>query len=207
MTPEDLAPPEYELLAEMTHASLGEFLVEYFIRRGSWLTRMHHAMSLATIAAIVGVAWHQGKSWGDALQAFGLAFVSLFVIVLPLHELVHALAYRIGGARDIRWDYSWRMAAAWVMAHRFVADRRTFVFVALAPFVAINAAILLAALVRPGMAVYLLCLLLWHLHGSSGDWGLLNFIWLHREQGFWTYDDADSGKSWFYGRARDRAVP
>jgi hypothetical protein len=105
------------------------------------------------------------------------------------------------GARDIRWDYSPRMLAVWVIAHRFVANARAFTFVALAPFVLINAALIAGAIVWPAFAVFLLFVLLWHLHGSSGDWALLNFVWLHRDRGFWTWDDADAGRSWFYGRA------
>jgi hypothetical protein len=192
---------EHTLLGELTHASLAEFVLEYFLRRGSWLTRAHHAMSLFTVAAIVAVAWTQRRSWGDCLQSFGLAFVTLFVVILPLHEAVHALAYRMVGARDIRWDYSPRMLAVWVIAHRFVANARAFTFVALAPFVLINAALIAGAIVWPAFAVFLLFVLLWHLHGSSGDWALLNFVWLHRDRGFWTWDDADAGRSWFYGRA------
>jgi hypothetical protein len=198
--PERLAPPEFALLAEMTHASLAEFVIEYFLRRRSWLTHAHHAMTIVTVAAAVLVAMRTGRPLKLCVLDFFLALAALFVIVLPIHELLHAAAYRLSGARDIRWDYSLRMAAVWVTAHRFVATARPFVFVALAPFVVINAALLLGAIVFPKLAVFLLFVLLWHLHGSIGDWSLLNFIWLHRERGFWTFDDAEAGKSYFYGR-------
>lgn len=200
VTIDDLASSDYTLLGVLTHASLGKFVVEYFLRRTSWFTRAHHLMSLTTIVAIVVVALRQERSWLYCLESFGAALVVLFVIVLPVHELVHAIAYRLAGARDIRWDYSARMLAVWVVAHRFVADARAFAFVALAPFVVINAALIVAAMIWPAIAVFLLFVLLWHLHGSSGDWALLNFVWLHRTRGFWTYDDADAGRSWFYGR-------
>jgi putative zincin peptidase len=200
VTIDELATGDYTLLGVLTHASLGKFVVEYFLRRTSWLTRAHHLMSLITLVAIVVVALRQERSWLYCLESFGAALVVLFVIVLPLHELVHAIAYRLAGARDVRWDYSARMLAVWVVAHRFVADTRAFAFVALAPFVVINAALIVAAILWPGIAVFLLFVLLWHLHGASGDWALLNFVWLHRARGVWTYDDADAGRSWFYGR-------
>ena len=184
----------------MTHASLAEFVVEYFLRRRSWLTHAHHAMTIVTVAAAVFVALRTARPLKLCVLDFFLALAALFVIILPIHELLHAAAYRLSGARDIRWDYSLRMAAVWVTAHRFVATGRPFVFVALAPFVVINAALIAAAIVFPKLAVFLLFVLLWHLHGSIGDWSLLNFIWLHRERGFWTFDDAEAGKSYFYGR-------
>jgi hypothetical protein len=196
LTPEELHGRDHVLLAEMTHQSLAEFVIEYFLKRTSWLTRLHHLMSLATVIAIIAIA----DSWMRALAGFAFAFLALFLIVLPVHELLHALAYRLAGARDIRWDYSWRMAAVWVIAHRFVATAKPFIAVALAPFVVINAALIAGAIAFPPLAVFLLFLLLWHLHGSIGDWSLLNFIWLHRRRGFWTYDDAVTGKSYFFGR-------
>ncbi|HEX2059169.1 MAG TPA: DUF3267 domain-containing protein, partial [Thermoanaerobaculia bacterium] len=138
----------------------------------------------------------------DCVKAFGIAFVSLFVVILPLHEALHAVAYRMVGARDVRWDYSARMMAVWVIAHRFVVGTGAFAFVALAPFVVLNALLVAGAIVFPQYALLLLFVLLWHLHGCAGDWSLLNFVWFHRARGFWTYDDAEAGVSYFYGRAR-----
>jgi hypothetical protein len=197
LTTAELDSPDYVLLGAMTHVTLAEFVVEWFLRRGSWVTRAHHALSLLTLLAAIFVA----DSFTAAFIAFGIAFGLLFVVILPLHEALHAIAYRMVGARDIRWDYSARMMAVWVIAHRFVADTRAFVFVALAPFVVINALLVAAALLFPKYALLALFLLLWHLHGCAGDWSLLNFVWSHRERGFWTYDDAEAGRSYFYGRA------
>lgn len=198
----DLTPPRYELLAEMTHLQLADFVVQHFFRRRSWVTHAHHAMSLATLAAIVLVALTQDRSFLRCVGDFFLGFAALFVVILPLHELLHAAGYRLAGARDIRWDYSARMVAVWVIAHRFVAGTRAFLAVALAPSVVLNAALIAGAVVFPRYAVLLLFVLLWHLHGSIGDWALLNFVWLNRARGFWTYDDAVAGKSYFYGRAQ-----
>jgi hypothetical protein len=207
VTIEDLSSAHYTLLGELTHASLIEFVVRYFFKRGSWLTRVHHAMSILTVTVIIAIAWIQHRSWLNCLGSFGLALVMLLLFVLPAHEALHALAYRMAGAEDIRWEYSLRMMAVWVIAHRFVANARTFVFVALAPFVVINVVLIVAAILWPSLAVFLLCVLLWHLHGSSGDWSLINFVWLHRARGFWTYDDAVTGRSWFYGRAISAPEP
>jgi hypothetical protein len=201
MNPEDLADAGYELTGELTHATLIEFVVEYFLRRPSWLTWLHHSMSVVTLLVAVAIAWQHGRGFLRPLGEFGLAFLAMLVILLPLHEALHAVAYRLIGARDIRWGYSLRMMAVWVIAHRFVADTRGFVFVALAPFVLINGLLLVLAIAFPERAVFFLFLLLWHLHGCAGDWGLLNFVWLTRERGFRTYDDAVSGKSFFFGRA------
>ena len=201
MSPDELSGSDYELLGELTHASLGDFVLEYFLHRHSWLTWTHHLLSLATLIAALTTAVLQDRGVLRTAVDFTLSLAALFVVILPLHEALHAAGYRLCGARDIRWDYSLRMAAVWVIAHRFVAERRTFVFVALAPFVVLNALLIAGAIAFPAHAVLLLFLLLAHLHGCSGDWSLLNFVWLHRARGFWTFDDADTGKSYFFGRA------
>lgn len=200
VTLNELASPRYELIAELTHAQLVSFVIEYFFRRTSWLTRIHHAMSIATFATIVAVAYTQHRSVLRCLGDFALAFVALFVVILPLHELLHAAAYRLAGARDVRWEYSTRMAAVWVIAHHFVVETRAFLFVALAPFVVLNALLIALAIAFSQYAVFVLFVLLWHLHGSIGDWALLNVVWLHRRRGFWTFDDAEAGKSYFFSR-------
>lgn len=198
---ETLSSGSHPLLGSLDHGTLVAFVIEYFLRRPTWLTRAHHAMSIATLGAIVWIAVEQGRPVLRCLGDFVLALVALFVVVLPVHELIHAVAYRGVGARDIRWEYSARMAAVWVIAHRFVVGRRAFLFVALAPFVAINASLIAGAFLFPAHAVFLLFVLLWHLHGCAGDWSLLNFVLLHRRSGFWTYDDAERGESYFYGDA------
>ena len=200
MTVDDLAPPRYALLREMTHLQLGEFVVEYFFRRLSWVVWLHHFFSLMTLGVIVAVALTQQRSFFRCAGDFLLALATLVIVILPLHELLHAAAYWAVGARDVRWEWSGRMMAVWVIAHRFVVGRRAFLVVALAPFVVLNALLLAGMVVFPHIAVYLLFVLLWHVHGSIGDWSLLNFVWIHRERGFWTFDDAVAGKSYFFGR-------
>jgi hypothetical protein len=88
VNPDRLTPPEFTLLAEMTHASLAEFVIDYFIRKTSWVTRAHHLMSIATVAAVVFVASQTGRSWKACLADLGLALIALFLLVLPVHELL-----------------------------------------------------------------------------------------------------------------------
>ena len=201
MRPEDLHSAEWVLAGEMTHETLAEFVLYWFFKRTSWLSWSHHLMSLAALAAAIAVAVMQHRGVVRTIGDFVLSLVALVIVILPLHEGLHALAYRLIGARDIRWDWSPRMMAVWVIAHRFVVATRGFLFVALAPFVVLNAMLIAAAMLFPAYAVFFLFLLLVHLHGCAGDWSLMNFVWLNRARGFATYDDAVAGRSYFFGRA------
>ena len=183
------------LLESIRHEQLIPFVQEYFFRRTSWVTRLHHTLSIAALVALIGVGI-AGFRAGQFFLQFGLGLAVMIVIVLPLHEALHAVAYRLCGARDIRWAFSWRMLAAYVVADRFVADRRMFFFVALAPFVVITPAALALATVDSTRAILWLTVLLWHTAGVSGDWALLNYYWMQRGREIYTFDE--DGTSYFY---------
>lgn len=191
-----LATRDLVLLDAMPHAALVEFAAEYFFRQTSWIVWLHHATSIATLAVLIAAA--TGAGLRTFAWQFALAFVAFPPIIIPLHELLHALAYRLSGARDIRWSYILRYLAVYVLAHRFVASRGVFVFVALAPTVVINAMLIAAAIAWPSWSVFFLTSLLLHIAGTSGDWAMLNYYWLHRDRVIYTYDDADTGMSYFY---------
>lgn len=72
--------------------------------------------------------------------------------------------------------------------------------VALAPFVAITIVLAGVALAFPSLRPITLGALLLHTGGTSGDWALLNFMRLHRGGEVYTYDDAETGTSYFYRR-------
>lgn len=197
-TIDELRGEGFELLDELRYDDLLTFAARYFFEKTSWVTRLHHALSGLAVAAIVAAALILEIPWLTALAQFALGFAVMFVIVLPIHEGLHALAYWIAGAREIRWKMIWRYLAAYVVAERFVASRRVFFFVALAPFVVITPAAILLAILFPGWSVLWLTVLLWHTAGVSGDWALMNYYWLRRDREIFTWDE--SGRSYFHAR-------
>ena len=89
---------------------------------------------------------------------------------------------------------------AYAIAHNFIADRREFIRIALAPFVLINLLLAVLAVLFVPLRFYLLGVLLIHTAGTSGDFTLLNLFWLNRHQAVYTYDDASEQRSYFYAR-------
>jgi hypothetical protein len=191
---------DFELLDELHYDDLLSFAARYFFDKTSWITRLHHALSLIVLGAIIATIVMRGIHWLTALSQFLLGFIVMFAVVLPLHEGLHAIAYRLAGARNIRWKIIWRYLAAYVVAERFVATRGVFHFVALAPFVVITPLAIGLAVAFPTWSVLWLTVLLWHTAGVSGDWALLNYYWLHRDREIYTWDE--DGKSFFFARVR-----
>ena len=72
-------------------------------------------------------------SYGLAL-AFGL---------IPLHEYIHVLAYKSQGATQTSYDANWKKFYFMAIADKFVANKKEFQIVALAPFVVISLTLLI----------------------------------------------------------------
>lgn len=205
-TIDELHSDAYEELARLRHKEIATFAAEWFWRRPSTFVRLHHATSLAVLAGVVGASFFLWRGVGDWFASLGIAFVGFIVVVLPLHEAIHAAAYRAVGARAIRWSWTSRGLAVYVLAHREVVGRRDFTIVALAPFVTINAMLLAGAVVWRQQSVAILLLLLLHIGGTAGDWALLNFFAVHRDREVFTYDDGDTGETFFFARAGERGL-
>jgi hypothetical protein len=195
---DELRGPGFVQLDSLRHDDLLPFAARYFFDQTSWITWLHHALSIGAVIILVSAGVVLDIPFFAAARQFALGFAAMFLLVLPIHEALHAAAYAACGARRIQWKILWRYLAAYVVAERFVASRAVFLIVALAPFVIITPALIVAAVVWPAWAVFWLTILLWHTAGVSGDWALMNYYWLNRQREIFTYDE--DGWSYFFER-------
>ena len=87
------------------------------------------------------------------------------------------------------------------LADKFVASKREFEIVALAPFLVISTALLLILpFANNNGQITIFAILLAHTAMCSGDFGLLSFFEYHKEKEPVTYDDVANKVSYFYGR-------
>lgn len=198
MTPSSIqSNPAATLIADVAHDDLAALVNTYYWQKQSWVVWLHYAFSLAILAVIARVALLNNYGVDDWLTGFGLAVIG-FVVLIPIHEALHGLVYKLLGAQDVRFKVALRQFMAYAIAHNFAANARQFFWVAVTPFVVINAALILAAVLLPPFSFYFWCTLLIHTSGTSGDWALLNLMWLNRGRPFYTWDDADAHRSYFY---------
>lgn len=194
---------EFELLTELGHTDLAPFVAEYYWRRKSWVTLLHYAFSAAVLGTWIFVGLQERYSVDEWLSRFGAAVLA-FIVLVPIHEFIHGAVYRANGAKDVRFSGSLRQFYAYAVAHNFVADRVVFAWVALAPFVIITAALALAAALIEPLRFLLLGALLLHTAGTSGDFAMLNYLWMNRRREVYTFDDAAERKSYFYAQIAPR---
>ena len=198
LSPSELSDPaRFRLLLTIQHASILPFVQEYYLVRRNWVVWSHYLLSVLCFAAVFWEGIASRASSAAWFKALGLAALG-FILLIPLHEGIHGLVYRAQGARDVRFGGSLRIMAFYAVAHDFVVGPSEFAWLALAPFLVINGALLGLVLFSPGLRLTALVLSLLHLSAVSGDWAMLSFLWEHRGAAVYTYDDADRRISYFY---------
>ncbi len=191
----------YRPFAELEHAQLVQFTRDH-IRPGTPVSTGYWLLN-AALAGFIGFQLLRPRDapLPEVLLGLGVGFFVFFVVLLPLHELIHGLGYKLVGAKAVSYHADWRKLTFYAAADGFVASTREFCGVALAPFTIINAGLVLGyVLAEPPVAWVCLGALWLHTGGCAGDFALVNFLYKHRRQALVTYDDVGAAKSFFYAR-------
>ena len=155
----------------------------------------------AALLGIVAAVWSRaGLPAIDAFSMLAMGMCGGYVVLLPVHEYVHAAAYRLMGAPSARVHYLLRDLTAFCTAPDYVMTGHQFLFVALAPFVVVNAGLVaMASLAPPGApALAAIGALLLHVGACSGDIAFVEYVWRHRSAPLYTYDEGQSLRMHFY---------
>lgn len=187
----------FQQLLSMRHTDILLFVGEYYLRRRNWLIWLNYLLNLGCLFWTLAVGVLQGTSTASWLIQLGLALL-VWVLLIPLHEAIHAAVYWLMGSRDIHFGGSLRLMYFYAVAHNFVINGRELVWLALAPFLVINGCLLVLALFSPEQRLFALILSLLHLSAVGGDWAMLGYLWEHRGEEIYTYDDVEAHMSYFY---------
>lgn len=201
--PQDLARLGYEQLDELDHTDLIPFVQENLRRRNLW-SIFYWCTNIIGILGILYLFWESTNvddfGFWDGLKYGGLG-VAASLLLIPTHEGIHALAYRIVGAKKTSFDANWRQFYFMAIADKFVANRREFQIVALAPFVLITLGFMLPSFVLSlPWRFGIWALVLTHASFCAGDFGLLSYFAFRRHWDLATYDDKANKISYFFGK-------
>ncbi|RZJ29250.1 MAG: DUF3267 domain-containing protein [Flavobacterium sp.] len=195
----DLEQKGYRPLEKMEHSQLMSFVTPY-LNKTNWATIVFASVSiifLISIALFSVVVIHLERSAFCLLYVFG-GFLAAYALI-PIHEFIHAIAYKIVGARTVLYDVNLKKFVFLTIADNFVASRKEFTIVAAAPFVVITSALfLLLIFFRIHLQLFVLGMLFIHTLFCIGDFGLMSFLASHKEKKVVTYDDKASKQTLFY---------
>jgi len=206
LTPENLQnESEFELLKEVSHQNLREFIVEQ-IHEEKYIIRIYSIYQVVmmilfafilTRSIVLSIKVHH-----EAILAIGMAVVFSLSALIVIHELLHALAYLVTGSRKISFGFIPKKFIFYALADRQVIASRAFHLVALTPFVIVKLICMIGLIefFNEPLMYFFLSIMCLHSLFCAGDIAMLAFYNLHREKEIYNYDNRSEGKTYFYIR-------
>ena len=206
LRPEDLLNEnEFELLTEVSHQNLKEFIVEQ-IRAEKYIIRIYSVYQVVMMLVFVFIFTQSIilsiKGHSEALINIGFGVLFSLSALIVIHELLHALVYLLSGARKISFGFILKKFIFYAQADHQVIASRAFHLVALAPLVVVKIICLIGFLVfyNEPLMYFFLSVMCLHSLFCAGDVAMLAFYNLHRGKEIFNFDNRSEGKTYFYTR-------
>jgi len=172
------------------------------IRKAGIFSSIYMALNIITLSVLIVLIVYgflQGwLNWTILIKQFIAGVFAGSILVIPVHELFHGLAYRILGARKIRFGADLQQLIFFVTADRFPISGMEVYFLALLPFAAINAlAMAVVILWLPQLIILFGFFLLTHNIMCIGDFAIVNYT-LKEAGDIYSFDEVEKKKSYFY---------
>ena len=192
----------FQLLDKLHYDDIVEFATEYVRKRTRsmffYLVLIIVFFILQWSAFLYGI-FAKDMNTISLLKQFLYGLIISLTIVIPFHELIHALGYFLLGARKIRFGAVLKHFAFYAVADDFVANRNAFIFLALSPFVIVSLLNIAGFVFVQGYASYTyISVLFFHATMCAGDFALLSYFEFHRDKELYTFDDVGKKISYFY---------
>ncbi|HBE42387.1 MAG TPA: hypothetical protein DDW27_14515 [Bacteroidales bacterium] len=191
---------KYRELLKISYDELIDFVLDYIRRRSEVMIFFWLICAIFLFNAITVRINITGYFPLKNIMSHSFLGLILFpVLLIPIHEIIHIITYLLLGARRIRFGMDLRQYMFYVTAHRYVTGKRSFIVVALAPFITVSVILVFLILLLPGLWKWSLSILLFvHATMCAGDFALMNFYYLNRGKKIYTWDDFDKKISYFY---------
>jgi hypothetical protein len=193
--------PRFTQVLELEFGEMIPFVLTH-IKRRSFISLFYAGINMGLLIYIliytVGGLLGNEITWSSVIkQSLAGIFAGSFLII-PVHELLHGLAYRILGARKIHFGADMNQLIFYVTADRYTVSGSELYFLALFPFVIINIiTVLLVILWQPQILLFGSFLLLSHNIMCIGDFAIVNYVQQYKSRVF-TYDIVKERKSYFF---------
>jgi hypothetical protein len=131
----------YELVKELGHDEIIDFVASQ-LKKLRWPMVFFYGFNILLAGLIAlytaGNFFHSYISWGAYWKYLLLGLVTGMLVVIPFHEIIHGIAYKIAGAPRIKFGANLKQMMFYAAAPGFVATRQDFYLVAFSPFILIN---------------------------------------------------------------------
>lgn len=192
-----------ELIATLTHEALKDFLTNS-LKEGINPIQKFFSGYLMVVGALFlfDITYNITKFIKekdiDFILSTSIGILLSFTILIIIHELIHAAAYHFVGGKNIYFGADIKKFVFYAASDKVVYNGQQFYKVAISPFIVVNLVCLIAYLIHPNLDSFCLTILFFHSLFCSGDFIFLNFVSNYELNNFYTYDDRQAKKSYYY---------
>jgi len=193
----------YKKILELNFSEMIPFVLSN-IRKGGVIPLLYLSINLIFLFFIIlYAAWSVKNGSLNAGKIFWQIVAGVLagsILVIPPHEILHGLAYRLLGARKIKFGVDLQQFIFYVTANRFPISKKELAFLAMTPFVLINLGLIaLTAAWASQYTLFFASLLLCHNIMCIGDFAIISYAF-SQKGALYTFDDTVKKKSYFFER-------
>ncbi|MCL3779502.1 DUF3267 domain-containing protein [Prolixibacteraceae bacterium JC049] len=200
--PNELENSGYVLIDKLKHNDLMVFLTEKNKTNKSFYSYLFLGCLIAPLPILsffFTISFLQDKITIGSGLLYCLLGIGLVFLFIPFHELLHALGYRLVGARNISFFANIKKLYFAAISDKSVINLKEFKVVALFPFLfVIITGLALIPLISNNLLLTIITFITVHNLFCSGDFALLNYMQSNKHKGIVTYDDKAKGETYFY---------
>lgn len=190
----------YSLQDKLTHSELHQFLNEKLKLGKKWFFYFYIIVLLSPLGLIsYTITKNLITKDLSIINCLIYSFLGILIamIFIPIHELIHYVAYKISGATSVSFFSNFKKFYFATIADKFVTNLSEFTFIALLPF----SVVLVGTLISfPFLTLefQLTTMIFFFIHTvfCSGDFTLLNYMASNKEMV--TYDDKEKVETYFF---------
>ena len=194
---------EYELIAELDHYHIKEFVIEQLSGGGKIVKAFMVYQLIMSLVGLLFVTRSIALALHGELTFLYVTIGSLifcFTFLVILHELLHGLAVKLTGARKVNFGGYFSKFIFYAEADRHVLNRRQFVFLALTPLAVVKIISLAGAVLFLHHPVFYFFIITMSIHSlfCAGDIGLMTLFYKYNNQEVYTFDVKEERKAYFF---------
>lgn len=210
LTPEYLETSgEFELLKEVSHKDLRTFILEQ-VREEKTIIGIYSVYQVIMMMIFIffltrGIVLAI-KVDSKLLVTVGWSIAFSFTALIIIHEMLHALAYFLTGARRISFGVILKKFIFYALADRQVISKGAFHIVAVMPLLVVKLVCIWGMVWFWDSQLMYFFLLVMCLHSlfCAGDMAMLAFYRIHSEKEIYNFDNRSEGKTYFYARIKNK---
>lgn len=197
---------DYKIIETLNHNNIKNFVKRETINSKGWgvIGRMYQLFGALLVLLLLSKATTLfiRTSHTQHLIAIGIGLATTFSLLIIIHELLHALAYKAIGTKHIFLNMNIKKFLFYVQADRQIFNYKQIKIVALAPAVVIFVLGTIGVTVFFGQPLYYFFATLIGGHSlfCLGDFGMLSFFENRKENTIFTVTIKSKQETYFYAR-------